>query len=197
MQAGDSIMVLVAPPGPHDGFRTYYSITYEARNGIEATYEDLFVPDSSSAFAYCDTTGLGLVRAGGDTDGTLYAHVVNSCRNLNNKLHNLVGPVEPTAGPTANLERVSVVPNPYRANEVWETSGKSEVHFINLPTSATIKIYTVSGDLVRELRHSDSVRDFETWDLNSGAGQAVASGIYMYRVSTPSYHFQSRFVVIR
>ena len=149
----DSIFMLVSPPGPHDGFRTYYSITYEARNGSDATYEEAFVPDTLDNFARCGTSGLR-----------------DSCPNLNSRLRNMVGPIEPTGGPTPNLETVGVVPNPYRASEVWDPAGQNEIHFINLPRQATIKIYTVSGDLVRELHHNDPVRDFEIWDLDLGRG---------------------------
>ena len=195
---GDSVFKLVAPPGPHDGFRTYYAITYEAHDGGDPAYADLFVPDSSNgSFALCDTTGWGLIRARRDSTGALYAHMVNSCPNLNSKLNNLVGPIEPSAGPAVNLEQVGVVPNPYRAREAWDPSGNGEIHFINLPEQSTIKIFTVSGDLVRVLNHNDPVRDFERWDLNSGAGKTVASGIYLYRVTAPSFSFQNRFIVIR
>jgi hypothetical protein len=185
----------VAPPGPHDGFRTYYSITYEALNGTDANYDDLFVPDNST---YCDTTGLGLINAGRDPDSTLYRHMVQSGRpNLNNKFHNLVGPIQPTSSPAADLEHVGVVPNPYRLSAEWDLPGTNELHFTNLPKQATIRIYTVAGDFVRELHHSDAVNDFERWDLKSGAGQQVASGIYIYRVTGASYSYQSRFIVIR
>jgi hypothetical protein len=191
----DSIFRLVPPPGPHDGFRTYYSITYEGLNGSDPNFADLYVPDMST---YCDTTGLGRINAGLDPDSTLYRHMVQSGRpNLNNKLRNLVGPVQPTAGPTADLERVRVVPNPYHATAEWEPKGTNELHFTNLPTQATIRIYTVSGDFVRELHHNDTINDFERWDLKSGTGRQVASGIYIYRVTGASYSYQSRFVVIR
>jgi hypothetical protein len=105
--------------------------------------------------------------------------------------------LEPTAGPTANLEHVAVVPNPYRATEAWDSPTGHEVHFINLPAKALIRIYTVSGDLVATLDHNDTVRDFERWDLKNQNGQDVASGIYMYRVESGSLAFQHRFVVIR
>ena len=59
------------------------------------------------------------------------------------------GPVEPTGGPALDLQRVLAVPNPYRGSEVWDRPGQSEVHFINLPTQARIRIYTLAGDLVR------------------------------------------------
>src|SRR5262249_6144261 len=120
-----------------------------------------------------------------------------TCPNLNHKLRNLAGPVEPTGGPTPNLEHVLVVPNPYRGSEVWDPPGQGEVHFINLPSRSKIRIFTAAGDLVREIQHDDSIRDFERWDLKNGSGQRVASGIYVYRVESGSFHFQSRLVVVR
>ncbi|MFN8586946.1 MAG: hypothetical protein U0704_04015 [Candidatus Eisenbacteria bacterium] len=184
LSPGDSVFVLVAPPGPHDGFLTYYSITYEKLNTTDNDFEDLFVPDTLDNWARCGTYGDRL-----------------TCPNLNNKLRNLAGPVQPTGGPTANLERVGVVPNPFRANEVWDPAGGNEIHFINLPQTATIKIYTVAGDLVREIHHSDPTHDFERWDLRSGANKQVASGIYIYRVESNvngrEFAFQNRLVIIR
>src|SRR5207249_2039837 len=100
-------------------------------------------------------------------------------------------------GPTQNLERVVVVPNPFRATAEWDTPTGHEVHFINLPQEARIRIFTVAGDLVAELHHSDRVRDFERWDLKNDDGHDVASGIYMFRVEASSFSFQDRFIVIR
>ena len=197
----DSVMVLVPPPGPHNGFRTWYSITYEARNTTDNDYLDLSIPDTLDGFARC-----GVTHSNRD-----------SCPNLNNKRANVANdawqatddpsapasqrffssPVEATIGPTANLSRVAVIPNPYRGVEAWNAPGGEEVHFINLPADANIRIYTLAGDLVRQLRHADSIRDFERWDLKNAAGRAVSSGIYVYRVEAGTFSFQSRFVVIR
>lgn len=178
---GDSVIKLVAPPGPHDGFRLWYAVTYEKRNTSDQDNEDLFVPDTLDAYARCPNPLDPL-----------------TCPNLNSKLRNMIAvEVEPTKGPTTNLETVSVVPNPYRASEVWDRAGGNEIHFINLPPQATIKIYTVAGDLVRVLEHSDTVRDFERWDLRNASGRDVASGVYMYRVESAALQFQNRFVVIR
>jgi hypothetical protein len=168
LSPGDSVFVLVPPPGPHDGFLTWYSVTYERKNTTDPDYEDLFVPDP-----------------------------LDQTKNLNHKLRNLAGPVEPTGGPTVNLERVLAVPNPYRGSEVWDQPGQGEVHFINLPVRSTIKIYTVAGDLVREIQHNDTERDFERWDLRNASGKFVAAGIYMYRVEAGPFQYQNRLVVIR
>jgi hypothetical protein len=172
---GDSVIVLLPPPGPHDGFRAWYAITYEARNTISNDYIDMAIDDAVGCL---------------DPDRA-------ACPNLNNKATNLIGPVEPTSGPTANLTTVAVVPNPFRASEVWDQIGGHEVHFINLPTAAKIRIYTVAGDLVAELHHNDPVRDFERWDLKNGRGQDVSSGIYIYRVEAVNFFRQDRFIVIR
>lgn len=177
----DSVWVLMTVPGPHDGFRTWYTVTYEARNTIDNTYEELFVPDSS------DTSRCGPApwRPG-------------NCPNLNSKLANMIAaPVEPTAGPAANLQTVAVVPNPFRARESWDLPDGNEVHFINLPARARIRVYTVAGDLVRDLNHDESVRDFTRWDLKNANGRDVASGIYMYRVESGAFFAQGRFIVIR
>ena len=195
----DSVLILAPPPGPHDGFRTWYSIAYEALNTTSKDYLDLFVPDTLDNYARCGTRG-----------------DPSTCPNRNHKQANVTNdvpepraasadrdsqffarPVEPTGGPTANLSNVGVVPNPYRASEAWNQAGANELHFINLPASARIRIYTLSGDLVRDLQHADPIRDFERWDLKNGAGRDVASGIYMYRVEAENFTFQSRFIVIR
>lgn len=179
---GDSIFILNSPPGPHDGFLTWYAVTYEAKNlTLDATYEELFVADTLETLGPCAVPG-----------------DPKTCYNLNNKLANVIAhPVEPTGGPLPNLERVAVVPNPYRGIEAWDRTNTNEIHFINLPSNARIRIYTVSGDLVADLDHTDPVRDFTRWDLKNDNGLDVASGIYMYRVEANGFEFQDRFVVIR
>ena len=172
---GDSVIVLIPPPGPHNGFRTWYTITYEERHTISDDYLDLFLPDTIN----CNNVDK------------------RTCPNLNHKARNMVGPVEPTPGPSANVLRIAVIPNPFRAAEAWDQSGGSEVHFINLPQQAQISIYTVAGDLVAELQHNDPVHDFSRWNLKNAQGRDVASGIYMYRVVSGDFSYQDRFVVIR
>lgn len=181
LSKGDSVWALVAPPGPHDGFRTWYTVTYEAQNTIDNTYEELFVPDTTDGYARCGEPGLP-----------------ETCPNLNNKAANLIEePVEATAGPAANLQAVAVVPNPFRGQESWDRPDGNEVHFVNLPSKARIQIFTIAGDLIRELSHDDLVRDFERWDLKNANGRDVASGIYMFRIEAGSFTAQNRFIIIR
>jgi hypothetical protein len=193
LSIGDSVIRLITPPGPHNGIRAWYSITYEERNAAGNDYQDLHVPgpDTFDNFARCTVPG--------DTTTCPIINLNHKQLNVSNgtATNPFVGPVEPTVGPAADLERVRVVPNPYRAQEAWDQPGQNEVHFINLPPHAKIRIYTVAGDLVATIDHNDTVRDFARWDLRNAGGQDVASGIYMYRVEADRFQFQHRFVIIR
>lgn len=91
-----------------------------------------------------------------------------------------------------DLDRVAVVPNPYVATAVWErkpylASGRGErkVYFINLPEACTIRIYTVSGEMVRKIEHVSTVYDgSEPWDLLNNDNLEVAYGIYVYHIES-------------
>jgi hypothetical protein len=108
--------------------------------------------------------------------------------------------VEVTPGTAApqKVGEVAVVPNPYRGDESyyeykppWEKStGRGNrwieqdrrIQFINLPTPCEIRIYTLAGDLIQTIQHTDSDRGFADWNLISRVGQTVASGIYLFSV---------------
>lgn len=119
--------------------------------------------------------------------------------------------VAPSAGPATDDEmtEVLVVPNPYRLTEDyfgmgWETgSGDTDrrIDFIQIPAKCKIRIYTVSGDLVALLDHDfpdrSATKHSESWNLVSRNIQAIASGIYMFSVETPSGKtYVGKFVVI-
>lgn len=195
LSLGDSVFALVPPPGPHDGFRTWYSITYEARNTTDNDYLDLFLPD----LANCANPGAPETCPNLNHKATNVSNDVSQPRqaSADPDSHFFARAVEATGGPTANLARVAAIPNPYRAAEAWNPGGGHEIHFINIPQQALIRIYTLAGDLVREIRHEDTVRDFARWDLKNESGRDVSSGVYMFRVEAKSFSDQSRFVVIR
>jgi len=101
-----------------------------------------------------------------------------------------------------------VFPNPYKIQyndvhgnrtsyylEGYEGRGVTEfveqdrrVHFINLPDTATIRIFSLDGDLIREIHHPDpfltTYSSSVGWDLISRNTQAVVSGIYIWRVDS-------------
>ena len=83
------------------------------------------------------------------------------------------------------LELINVVPNPYYAYSGYETNQlDNRVKFTNLPEKCSIRIYTVSGILIRKLT-KDSPQTSLDWDLKNQAGIPVASGLYIVHVDVP------------
>jgi hypothetical protein len=97
----------------------------------------------------------------------------------------------------ADLQQITVVPNPFiAANEITRGRGRQRVLFTNLPPQATIRIYTISGNLVRILEHGDGSGTAE-WDVRTRFDLLVASGNYYYHVTTPDGRTHlGRFAVI-
>ena len=91
------------------------------------------------------------------------------------------------------LGEVYVVPNPYVATSSFEPAnpylvgrGERRIYFMNLPPQCTIRIYTITGDLVQTLTHDSAVDDGqEPWDLVSRDGMNVAFGVYLFHVDAP------------
>jgi len=92
-----------------------------------------------------------------------------------------------------DLSRIRVVPNPYVAAETWEprntfTSGRGprEIHFINLPSKCTIRIFNVGGALVRTIEHASSFENGTAiWDVLSDEKFEIAYGVYVYHIDAP------------
>jgi hypothetical protein len=87
----------------------------------------------------------------------------------------------------ADLSKVHTVPDPYYAVSLFDFGPQGKVlKFVNLPSQATIRIYSMSGVLVTVLNHDDpSGGSAENWNLRNKSNQFVGSGVYFYHVSTP------------
>jgi hypothetical protein len=94
---------------------------------------------------------------------------------------------------------VVVYPNPYRKDGDYRARGFEArgvqdkmddkarlIHFANLPPRCMIRIYTLDGDLVREIDHNvppdDPLANHETWDMITRNTQLVVSGLYYWSV---------------
>jgi hypothetical protein len=86
----------------------------------------------------------------------------------------------------AALDNVHTVPNPLRVSSgLQQSSSDRRIQFVNLPTQATIRIFSLSGVLVDAIEHDDpSGGGTAEWDLRNRNNQFVASGVYFYHVST-------------
>jgi len=110
-------------------------------------------------------------------------------------------------------EKVVVYPNPYKISANYRGRGYEDrerlgwgersrrIHFINLPAVCTIKIFTIDGDLVREIHHPDSrlsdTQWHSYWDLITRNTQAAVSGIYLYSVESEYGTQVGKIVIIK
>jgi len=91
------------------------------------------------------------------------------------------------------LNSIKVVPNPYISAATWEPAqykvtgrGERKIDFIHLPSTCTIRIYTLSGKLVKTLEKTESLANGAvSWNLISDDGMDVAYGLYIYHVDAP------------
>jgi hypothetical protein len=88
------------------------------------------------------------------------------------------------------LDDVIVVPNPYVAFSAAEQAFRAgirndrQVEFRNLPEQCTIRIYTITGELVDTIEKNDN-RSTAIWDLLTFESQETAYGVYIYHVDAP------------
>lgn len=93
----------------------------------------------------------------------------------------------------SELDKIKVVPNPYVAAASWEERnpfptgrGQRSIHFTHLPQRCTIRIFTVSGELVARIDHDSELLDGTAeWDVLSRDQLQVAYGVYIYHVEAP------------
>ncbi len=126
-----------------------------------------------------------------------------------------------TSAEDAADHEVLVFPNPYKGAAIWDGSRDREkyIWFANLPPRATIRIFTLAGDLVRTLEFDGATydaRDIQgldtsaekivampggicAWDLITEEDQAAATGLYIFSVLNADTGEQQvgKFLVIR
>ena len=91
-----------------------------------------------------------------------------------------------TSAANAETDKINVFPNPYFGMNIRETSRLNKfVTFNHLPASATIRIFTLSGVLVKTITKNDPTQ-FTTWNLLNDHNLPVASGIYIVYIDMPS-----------
>ncbi|MCE5270471.1 hypothetical protein LLH00_04230 [bacterium] len=125
----------------------------------------------------------------------------------------------------ADLSKIKVAPNPYLASSFLDLSPSNRrIEFINLPSSCTIRIYSLGGVLVNVLNHIghnrqgwgeytdwdrltqsqpnvyhgyDNHGGTEPWNMRNRFGQLVASGLYFYHVTdSRNKTYTGRFYIV-
>jgi hypothetical protein len=83
------------------------------------------------------------------------------------------------------LEMINVVPNPYYAYSSYERSKlDTRVKITNLPERCKVRIYDVSGKLIRAYDKDSPITSID-WDLKNGDNIPVSGGVYLIHVDVP------------
>jgi hypothetical protein len=83
------------------------------------------------------------------------------------------------------LDALAIVPNPYKGASDYELSNLSDiVRFTNMPQNATIRVFTLSGTLVKTINKSGPSTSLD-WDLTTEEDLPLASGMYLVHVEVP------------
>jgi len=91
--------------------------------------------------------------------------------------------VYPGVKPMENLEKIQVVPNPYKVGSGFkESEHLRQIRFTNLPENCVIKIFTLTGEAVSTITHNDQSSGNAWWDLRSMNNQEISPGLYIYYV---------------
>jgi len=98
-----------------------------------------------------------------------------------------------------------VVPNPYVGAASFEPArfaisgrGERRVEFRNVPQNATVRVYTVRGELVQTLHQDGGMDGFVAWNLRTKDNLDLAAGLYIYQVEAPGQRtFTGKMAVIK
>lgn len=160
---GESVIIL--PQGPIDG-----TTAYEVSFSIDTTVTDIKLPGEGDIYQIFSTKPF---EAG---DAYLF-----ETKKAEFEATNV----------SANLNDVYTVPNPYVGYSISENPGRTqvkrgerEIQFRNLPPQCTIRIYTLTGELVDTVEKDDN-GSIAYWNLLSSEGMRISYGVYIFHVEAP------------
>lgn len=99
--------------------------------------------------------------------------------------------------PDTDVSTVYAYPVPFRPNagDLARYGGWADlITFTSLPSYGKLRIYTITGDLVREL---DVVPPEMKWDVRNSAGQIVASGVYIWEIVSGKNRKTGKLMVVK
>jgi len=213
-------------PSDLDGFKVYRSSGTRGagplltNDGVIGEWEMIHKAEADDT-SYNDTTAVrgedyyyyvaafddGTHPEADDPDGvTGTAESLESGRWQNNTF-GVVGAASLKRAGVSDLSNVRVVPNPYNiaSPRMMYEGGSEKINFFNLTGNCTIRIYTLTGDLVSTIEHDDGSGD-EAWDNPTGElyqvtseTQRAVTGVYIANIhdNDTEESVNVKFVIIR
>ncbi len=138
------------------------------------------------------SNGLGMINSKGEFVGVFTTFNSKICANnvLRIKIDKKTGDVwmgtdnglsrfeSGIGAPAEKLSQVVPFPNPFIIR-----NGTEMLTFDRLPYGAKVRIFTVAGELIKEIKSED---DDDKWNGRNQAGELVAGGIYLFHIQDSS-----------
>lgn len=105
--------------------------------------------------------------------------------------------------PSPSANQFTVFPNPFTPNDGNPNTGieytgsavdMSGIIFYNIPANCSIKIYTMTGGLVRELSSNTGQAK---WDVKNTSGNKATSGWYIYLIQGSGQNIVGKLAIVR
>lgn len=196
------------PDDPSDDLRIQFAIIDDDGSGgwsvgdriypWEGEYYEPLPTDAEYDWDADFHIGRIIFNAGEPATGTIVRFITNK-PNASTDVFTFETQKATISSDLVNLDDIKVVPNPYIVRNAWEPSRDySRIAFTHLPDRCTIRIYTLSGDLIRTLEHESALFDGnENWDLLTKNNQKIAAGIYIYHIDSAYGEKIGKFAVVR
>jgi hypothetical protein len=90
-----------------------------------------------------------------------------------------------------NLDATYAYPVPFRAKR-----GDSTITFADLAQRATLRVFSLSGRLIKSLEETDGDGEL-VWDVRDEEGDPLSSGVYFYLIESSTDKKRGKLVIIR
>ncbi len=175
---------------------TYSVVAYDM--GVEPPLNKTYIDLGNGQFETKIDTNFSNPDKWADPDG--YASIENS-KGTTILDRNFLQ-VYPGVGPVLDLSDVGVVPNPYIVHSGFkESEHLRQIRFTNLTENCIIKIFTLNGEHVNTIEHTNPNSGNAWWDMRTINNQEIAPGLYLFHVinknNENSEPFIGKFAVIR
>ncbi|MBI3504987.1 MAG: T9SS type A sorting domain-containing protein [Proteobacteria bacterium] len=145
------------------------------------------------SFSFFAAGGTGMTLSGGVTSliHSIGPLSVTAMEGGSLKLIPGIVGTSPTAA--MDLGGAHAFPTPFKPS-----FGHDRITFRGMTPSATVRIYTISGELVRELTKHDPLSNDLVWfPVTNTSGQPVASGVYLYAIQGDTGKNTGKLMIIR
>lgn len=97
----------------------------------------------------------------------------------------------------SELDDILVIPNPYKVSNIFEPEAtptnrqhRRELHFTGIPAPATLRIFTASGVMIKEveIEESDLLNGYGgtyAWNMLTKDNLEISYGIYLFHIEAP------------